>query len=188
MKHWGKVRIGDGGDCICTSTTCANHASRDMSYVHMCVDIHAHKHCKEPQFKTQCFYGQLMTILVCDLPSHSLFNHHPEHRLLETCNTAGQDGTLSPVTYTVFLNSGSPTVIELTAISCVVGCIKVGHGNTWGIIDQRCGLVRLAFVDDPELVDEMEDDELGIQHGTLTIFYLVDIHNVKSVLSTRFSV
>ncbi|KAF8575523.1 hypothetical protein K439DRAFT_1623524 [Ramaria rubella] len=139
MERWAKVRISDGGDCICTSTTGANRAAETqvMSY-DLVVDTHAHKRKKQPQFETQCFYGQLMMILVCDLPSHSLFNHHPERRLLAvviTCNTGGQDGTLTSVTYTKYLNSGSPTVIELTAISCVIGCVKVGQGNTWGIID-----------------------------------------------------
>ncbi|KAF8576803.1 hypothetical protein K439DRAFT_1366221, partial [Ramaria rubella] len=132
------------------------------------VDFYVHNHKKQPQYETQCFYSQLMTILVCGLPSNSLFNHHPEHRLLaviRTCDTAGQDSTLTPVTYTNYLNSGSPTVIELMAISCVIGQVKVRQGNTWGIIDRSHGLVRPAFVDDPELVEGMQDDELALYHS-----------------------
>ena len=33
MESWGKVRIGDGGDCIRTSTSGANKAGRDQSFV-----------------------------------------------------------------------------------------------------------------------------------------------------------
>jgi len=48
-------------------------------------------------------------------------------------------------------------VIELSAISCVVGRVGFGTGQRWGIIDRSKGLVRPAFVDEPELVDEMLD-------------------------------
>ena len=49
----------------------------------------------------------------------------------------------------------SSEVIELTAISCVVGRVSLDRGRAWGIVDRSKGLVRLSFLEDPELVEEM---------------------------------
>ena len=65
------------------------------------------------------------------------------------------NATLGPVTYTKMLRSSSE-IIELTAISCVVGRVPMNGGRTWGIIDQRKDLVRPSFLEDPELVEEMD--------------------------------
>jgi len=48
-------------------------------------------------------------------------------------------------------------VIELLAISCVVGWAGFGTRQGWGIIDMSKGLVGSVFVDDLELVAEMQD-------------------------------
>ena len=98
-------------------------------------------------------------ILVCILPVHQLFkNRRPVRRLLalvQTCETEGRDATLESVTYTKM--RAYTQIIELTAISCVVGRVKVGKGKRWGIIDRSLGLVRPEFIKDPELVEEVLD-------------------------------
>jgi hypothetical protein len=121
------------------------------------VDIHACKRKHAPIFETRCFYGQLHHILVCELPANHLFEAGPSTSLLaavQRCDTDGKDATAELVTYTTM--RAQSEVIELTAISCVVGRVKVGTGNSWGIIDRSHDLVRPAFVDDPELVAEMD--------------------------------
>ena len=50
----------------------------------------------------------------------------------------------------------STEVIELTAISCVVGRISLDRGRTWGIINWSKNLVQPSFIEDPELVEEMD--------------------------------
>ena len=85
------------------------------------------------------------------LPAHKLFNPTPVRRLfaeVEMCETGGLDATLGPVTYTRM--RGTTAIIELTAISCVVGRIKVGRGRRWGIVDRSKGLVRPAFIEEAE--------------------------------------
>jgi hypothetical protein len=47
-------------------------------------------------------------------------------------------------------------VIDLASISCVVGRVKIGTGRRWGIIDRSKNLVRPTFIEDPELVEEMD--------------------------------
>jgi hypothetical protein len=121
------------------------------------VDINAKKVNKVSVFESRCFYGQLHHILVCRLPADPLFAPQPTTRLLaavQRCDTGSADATLQQVTYTTM--RPQTEVIELTAISCVVGRVKIGTGKRWGIIDQSKGLVRPAFVDDPELVAEMD--------------------------------
>ncbi|KAF8576135.1 hypothetical protein K439DRAFT_1367972, partial [Ramaria rubella] len=122
------------------------------------VDIHANKPKKKSVFETRCFYGQLHMILVCTLPADDLFEPEPVQRLLavmHTCETEGLDATLGPVTYTKMRSHTD--VIELTAINCVVRRVKVGTGSTWGILDRSQNLVHPAFIEDPELVAEMEE-------------------------------
>ena len=63
------------------------------------------------------------------------------------------NATLGPVTYTKMLRSSSE-IIELTAISC--GHVPMNGGRTWGIIDRSKDLVRPSFLEDPELVEEMD--------------------------------
>ena len=65
----------------------------------------------------------------------------------------GGDTTLDCVTYTRM--QPSTKVIELTAISCIVGWVPIGTAKRWGIIDKSKDLVRPAFIEDPELVEEM---------------------------------
>ncbi|KAF8572820.1 hypothetical protein K439DRAFT_1377412 [Ramaria rubella] len=105
MECWGKMCIGDGGDCIRTSTTASNCNGHDTSFVQydLLVDIHTNKMKKPSMFETRCFYGQLQLILVCTLPTHNLFEPVPCCRLLAvvcTCETNGFDATIGPVTYT----------------------------------------------------------------------------------------
>ena len=105
-------------------------------------DIHANMPKKPSVFESRCFYGQLQMILVCILPAHPLFTPQPVRRLLalvHTCETNGLDATLSPVTYTKMRSMTE--VIELSAISCVVGRVGFGTGQCWGIIDRSKGLV-----------------------------------------------
>ena len=73
---------------------------------------------------------------------------------VERCETDGLDATLGPVTYTEM--RGSTAIIELNAISCVVGRVKVGTGRRWGIIDRSKGLVRPAFIEIPAAKESPE--------------------------------
>ncbi|KAF8581135.1 hypothetical protein K439DRAFT_1414651 [Ramaria rubella] len=160
MESWGKVRIADGGDCFRTCTTASNRAGRDQSFVRydLLVDIHANHPKKGSIFETRCFYGQLQQILVCTLPAHELFGPLPRRRLLalvHTCETNGFDAILGLVTYTKMRSYTD--IIELTAISCVVGRVQVGCGKRLGIIDRSRDLARPTFIEDPELVTGMED-------------------------------
>jgi hypothetical protein len=94
---------------------------------------------------------------VVKLPAHPLFESVPTTRLLaavQRCDTGGADATLEYVTYTTM--RPQTEVIELAAISCVVGRVKIGVGKRWGIIDRSKGLVRPTFIDDPELVVGMD--------------------------------
>ena len=123
------------------------------------VDKYANKSNVQPFFVPRCCYGQLQKILVCELPDHEYFANYHKRRLfalVQSCETDGKDASLESVTYTKL--EGKTRIIELTAISCVVGRVKIGTGNRWGIIDRSKGLVRPAFIEDPELVDEMLDN------------------------------
>ncbi|KAF8590237.1 hypothetical protein K439DRAFT_1628130 [Ramaria rubella] len=122
------------------------------------VDIHANHPKKRSVVEPRCFYGQLQQILVCTLPAHELFRLQPRRRLLalvHTCETNGFDTTLGLVTYTKVRSHTD--VIELTAISCVMGRVQVGCGKQWGIIDRSRYPARPTFIEDPELVTGMED-------------------------------
>ena len=124
---------------------------------YMRVDIHARKPVQPSVFESQCFHGQLHHILVCELPADPLFEARPVRRLfaaVQRCDTDGLDVTKESVTYTMMRPQSE--VIELTAISCVVGRVRVGTGNRWGIIDRSRDLVRPDLVHDPELVEEMD--------------------------------
>ncbi|KAF8522354.1 hypothetical protein JB92DRAFT_3110713 [Gautieria morchelliformis] len=130
---------GNSGDCIRTAKTAANWSGRDTSFVwyDLQVDIHAHHRNRPPVFETQCFYGQLHMILTFILPDHKMFGAQPSRRLLavvQSCDTDGSDATFAPVTYRKMRTSMQ--VIELTAISCVIGRVPIGTTNMWGIIDR----------------------------------------------------
>ena len=75
--------------------------------------------------------------------------------VVRTCATNGDDATLHLVTYTKYLRS-SLEVIELSAIGCVVGRVGLIGGKQWDIIDRSKDLVRPSFVEDPELISEMQ--------------------------------
>ena len=110
---------------------------------------------KPSVFETRCFYGQLHKILVCIVPESDLFEDEPVRRIfaeVERCETDGLDATLGPVTYTRMHRTTA--IIELVAISCVVGRVKVGRGRRWGIIDRSKGLVRPAFIEGLGIVEE----------------------------------
>ena len=61
------------------------------------------------------------------------------------CNTAGRDAALEPTFYTT---TTAPVVVDLQAISAVVGRVKTR--DRWGIIDRSDGKARTVFVDPPE--------------------------------------
>jgi hypothetical protein len=84
---------------------------------------------------------------VVKLPAHPLFESMPTTCLLaavQRCNTGGADATLK---YVAYMKMRPQTeVIELAAISCVVGRVKMGVGKQWGIIDRSKGLVGSTLI------------------------------------------
>ena len=74
--------------------------------------------------------------------------------LIQSCNTSGRDATLERVTYTSM--RPQTQIIDLASISCVVGQVKIGRGDRWGIVDRSKDLVQPSFIEDPELVEEMD--------------------------------
>jgi hypothetical protein len=73
---------------------------------------------------------------------------------VKRCDTAGLDAMKGNITYTTMRPQSE--MIGLMAISCVVGRVRVGTGNRWGIIDRSRDLVRPDLVHDPELGEEMD--------------------------------
>lgn len=134
---------------INNSTT--NSIGRDQSFVRydLYVDKKAHRRNEPPDFELKCFYAQLEHIFSWELPEdHSLEGSQLRKlfAVVRNCITTGLDATTKPVTYTKMATS--LTVIELTAISCAIGRVKVGDGNRWGIVDRSNQWVRPVFIEE----------------------------------------
>ena len=64
------------------------------------------------------------------------------------------DATLERVTYTsMHLQT---QIIDLASISCIISQVKIGRGDRWGIVDRSKDLVWPSFIEDLELVKEMD--------------------------------
>ena len=104
-------------------------------------------------------YGQLIAVIVCMLPSHTLFyTKVPTRRsfaLIKLCCTSGEDATLQSVT---FLEFGTEYIIDLAAIRCVVGRVQVGNAGRWGIIDRSEVYADTSGQEEDENIQDMIDD------------------------------
>lgn len=94
---------------------------------------------------------------MCSLPaSHPLRLEVPTTYLLGLVNTCrskplGGDSTKEAVSYT---NFNLAIFINLNAIQCVVGQIKVGD-RCWGIVDHSGDYLQMVFEDEP-----YDDDDI----------------------------
>lgn len=67
---------------------------------------------------------------------------------------SGRNATLERVTYTSMRLQ--TYIIDLASISCVVGRVRIGRGERWGIIDGSKDFMWPSFIEDLELVEGMD--------------------------------
>ncbi|KIJ55877.1 hypothetical protein M422DRAFT_129418, partial [Sphaerobolus stellatus SS14] len=137
-ETWGKVQIKDKGDCIRTAAVRVNQTGQDQSFIkyRQYIDLNSRFARQDEQMVPKWYYGQLILILVCTLPGHPLFRNRAPRRafvLVKPCVMNGHDASLGNVSYTEFRPQ---SIIDLAAISCVVGRVQIGNNGRWCIIDR----------------------------------------------------
>ncbi|TFK45219.1 hypothetical protein OE88DRAFT_1715451 [Heliocybe sulcata] len=135
MSLWGKVRIANGGDYIRTVWAMDHSMSpgRDCSFVRY--ELMAEQH--RGIFQRKVYYGQLLHILVCELPASEFWGAQLGGKRyilahIKPAITGNKDATEEVVSYQNFRESA---VIDLQAIMAVVG--RVLTRDKWGIIDRK---------------------------------------------------
>lgn len=115
-------------------------------------------------FETQVRYGQLHSILVCELPKSNILRLlEPKVYLLAhitPCDTSVRrgggevwpDATQEVVSYK---NTMTSIIVDVSAVEVVVGRVEYGIAEKkWGIIDRSGEGARTTFVDQEGWGDE----------------------------------
>ncbi|KIO21332.1 hypothetical protein M407DRAFT_80502 [Tulasnella calospora MUT 4182] len=167
MPKWCKVRVKNGGDAIRGSDAKLNpDKDRDSSFIRFTqlVDLNARYRNMPSTFERRVQYGQLHSVLVCELPKSNLLRLQESKVFLlahiTPCDTSIRrggteiwpDATQEVVSYKDTLTS---IIVDISAVEVVVGRVKYGIAEKrWGIIDRSGEGARTTFVDQ----DGWEDD------------------------------
>lgn len=99
------------------------------------IDKFAHRRQRQPEFEFRTFYGQLLQILVVEVPAEISRTEQLETVLLAViCNVKvkSRDPKLNIVCYD---EMGPLTVVDLKTVECVVG--RVHDCGEWAIVDRH---------------------------------------------------
>ncbi|QRV73327.1 Transposase family tnp2 [Ceratobasidium sp. AG-Ba] len=163
-ERWGKLRIGDGGDCIrcaCARNPSSAQGNRDNSFVkyEFDEDLNTRFAHEKVDMVKRIGYGRLDFILAITLHPDPEFDiESPQLHILAQitkAKDANRDASAELVSYTKF---GRTFILDVTSIKCAVGRVEtkaVKRGGEWVIIDRDDSLCRTAFTQEDQ---EFEDD------------------------------
>jgi hypothetical protein len=107
------------------------------------------------------FYGQLQRILVCKLPDNKFWGAQLCGTtcllaLITPCATKGEDATAEVVYYN---RMNTDIVTDLRTIGAVIG--RAETRGRWGLIDRSGVNAQPLFLDGDELLETIQDLEVG---------------------------
>ncbi|KAK2463507.1 hypothetical protein APHAL10511_004258 [Amanita phalloides] len=137
VQYGRVVHLGSGDGMQCHDLVNLGLDERDTSFVqyYVYVDKFAHQWRKQPVFECHTFYGQLLRILVVEVPADISQSKRRETVLLAViCDVKvkSRDPMLNIVHYK---DMGPVTVVDLKTVECVVGRVY-DHGS-WAIVDRH---------------------------------------------------
>lgn len=115
-------------------------------------DLHAHNHSREPEFVGRTYFGQLLRVLVLELPtSPDLHINTPKTLILALIqklnNVEPQPFANNISSYSDF---GALEVVDIATVQAVVGRVHVkdlATGNKrWFIIDRSGPLAQVEYI------------------------------------------
>ncbi|QRV91989.1 Transposase family tnp2 [Ceratobasidium sp. AG-Ba] len=157
-ERWGKVRLGEGGDCIryaCARNPSSAQGNRDNSFVKFEYEQDRNRYNgRDADMVKKIGCGRLDCILALTLPPNPDFGvASPQLHVLAQITVAKDaegDASVELVSYTKF---GKTIILDVTSIKCAVGRIETKAKNRrgeWVIIDRDDSLCRTAFTQDEQ--------------------------------------
>ncbi|QRV98449.1 Transposase family tnp2 [Ceratobasidium sp. AG-Ba] len=157
-ERWGKVCLGEGGDCIrcaCARNPSSAQGNRDNSFVKFEYEQDRNRYNgRDADMVKKIGYGRLDCILALTLPPNADFGvASPQLHVLAQITVAKDaegDASVELVSYTKF---GKTIILDVTSIKCAVGRIETKAKNRrgeWVIIDRDDSLCRTAFTQDKQ--------------------------------------
>ncbi|QRW02459.1 Transposase family Tnp2 protein [Ceratobasidium sp. AG-Ba] len=161
-ERWGKLRIGNGGDCIrtaCTRNPSSAYGKRDNSFIRYTFRYDKNARNGRPaEMLDETGYGRLDFILAITLPANPRFNiESPQlHVLAHITQAEGAIGDASTqlVSYT---KMGRSFVLDITSVECAVGRVETRAkkpNGEWVIVDRSEGLCQTAFHQEEQEFEE----------------------------------
>ncbi|KAH8093764.1 hypothetical protein BXZ70DRAFT_897296 [Cristinia sonorae] len=159
-QEWGKVQILGGGDLIRT-VKCDKKAedSRDASCIRyeLLVDRNARYRNRQTILEKQTFFGRLQHIFHLQLPYEpatmrprgSSITNGPIHIILAVIRSLPVTEKHPSLDVHYFTSEGALEAVDLSTVSCLVGCFKVDKtSHKWALIDRSGQLARAVYVGD----------------------------------------
>lgn len=91
------------------------------------------------------FYGQLLRIIVVDVPAITAIGAKPETLVLGIIRTCTLDGSHSKLDIHYYTKQGALEVVDITTVQCVVG--RIEDRRRWAIIDRSGTLSRAVYIE-----------------------------------------
>ncbi|KIL56887.1 hypothetical protein M378DRAFT_62534, partial [Amanita muscaria Koide BX008] len=140
VTEYGRVRRLDGGDSMqARELVPLPMDGRDMSFFlkyQLCVDIFAHIKRRKPVFELRNFYGQLLRIVIIDVPEafQGSQQKHWIYAIIQPVNITetGRFGT------PYYQEMGPSEFVDLNFVQCVIG--RVRDRDRWAIVDRSGAL------------------------------------------------
>ncbi|XP_006457060.1 hypothetical protein AGABI2DRAFT_146706 [Agaricus bisporus var. bisporus H97] len=138
--QYGRVSVLGGGDTIVAHDMVRrSEDSRDSSYIKyiQMVDKYAHQRNRAPEYVKRTFFGQLLRIIVLDLPPTPQLGLDTRSTVIYAVVQAvkARIKKLSPESNGYYYQqTGVVEIVDLSTVKSVVG--RVQDGNRWFIVDR----------------------------------------------------
>lgn len=91
------------------------------------------------------FYGQLLQLIVVDMPAIPVIDARPDTLVLGIVRTCTVDVSHSQLDIHYYTKQGALEVVDITTVQCLVG--RIEDRKRWAIIDRSGSLSRAIYVE-----------------------------------------